>query len=76
MSDNKNLGSVLNTILIQESYGKKWYTSKTVWVNILATVALAVQFQTGFIIGPELQAIALSVVNLLLRKVTRTEITL
>ena len=31
---------------------KKWYTSKTIWVNVIAFATLIAQTQTGFIIDP------------------------
>lgn len=57
-----------------ELTGKKWYTSKTVWANSFAILALAVQTKYGFIVGPEWQALILSGVNLALRKITKEEI--
>lgn len=53
---------------------KKWYTSKTVWVNGLAIVGFALQAQFGFVFTPETQAFVLSLVNLGLRTVTKEEI--
>lgn len=55
---------------------KKWYTSKTVWINLIALTALVVQTQTGFIMTPEIQAMALTLVNLGVRAVTSKELTL
>jgi len=49
---------------------KKWYRSKTIWVNLIAAGAMIVQSQTGFVISPEEQAAILAVVNLVLRAVT------
>lgn len=31
---------------------KKFYQSKTFWVNVIATIAIGVQTQTGFVIDP------------------------
>jgi len=53
---------------------KKWYLSKTIWVNGLAFIGLVAQAQTGFIFSPEMQAFALSLVNLGLRVITKEEI--
>jgi len=50
---------------------KKFYQSKTFWVNILSAVGLVVQTQTGFIIDPSIQAIGLTVVNTGLRLITK-----
>lgn len=55
---------------------KKWYTSKTIWINIVALAALILQTQTGFIMTPEIQAMALTLVNLGVRAVTSKELTL
>lgn len=49
---------------------KKWYQSKTLWVNALAAVALIVQSQTGFVVSGEVQGAVLVVANLFLRLVT------
>lgn len=54
---------------------KPWYTSKTLWVNAIAFVALVIQsFGTGFVIGPEEQIGILAVINILLRLITKTGI--
>jgi hypothetical protein len=55
--------------------GKKWYASKTFWVNIIAAGALLVQGKYGFIVSPEMQALVLSGVNMALRAVTKEAIT-
>lgn len=53
--------------------GKKpFYTSKTLWTNVIAALALFVQQQYGYVVDPSLQAYALMVVNLVLRTVTKT----
>lgn len=52
----------------------KWYTSKTLWTNTFGLAALIVQLQFGFIIPPEYQAMGLTVVNYLLRFITKTEL--
>jgi hypothetical protein len=54
---------------------KKWYMSKTIWVNGLALAGLVLQAQFGFIFTPETQAFVLSLVNVGLRTVTKEEIT-
>jgi hypothetical protein len=54
---------------------KPWYHSKTVWVNLIACAGLIVQTQYGFVVTPELQALAMTGINLLLRAVTKEEIT-
>lgn len=54
---------------------KKWYLSKTLYVNLLAAVALFVQNQFGYVIPPEFQAYILILVNLFLRTITKEELT-
>lgn len=55
--------------------GKKFYKSKTFWVNALSLVGLVVQSTTGFIIPPELQVGILSILNGFLRFTTTEPIT-
>lgn len=50
---------------------KKWYVSRTLWVNVLAAVALFIQNQYGWILPPETQAYALMVINMVLRVITK-----
>lgn len=54
--------------------GKKFYLSKTFWVNVVMAGAIVVQANTGFLIGPEIQALIISAVNLYLRKITKEPI--
>lgn len=51
---------------------KKWYKSKTVWVNIITLIALLAQTQMGFVISPEEQVALLAFVNLAMRAITTT----
>jgi low temperature requirement protein LtrA len=53
---------------------KKWYASKTLWVNLLSVIALVVQTQTGFIVDAEAQVALLGVINLVLRAVTKSHL--
>jgi hypothetical protein len=56
---------------------KKWYMSKTLWVNIIAVFALLVQAKAGReVISPELQAGILAGINILLRSITNESLTL
>ena len=50
---------------------KRWYTSKTLWVNLLAIAALGVQTEFGYILDAEAQAALLAIINLILRIITR-----
>ena len=53
---------------------KKWYTSKTLWVNAIAAAALILQAKFGFIFDIESQGALLVIVNLILRVITKEEI--
>jgi hypothetical protein len=55
--------------------GKKFWMSKTFWVNVLAGAAMLAQMRVGFVVSPELQAMGLTVVNLMLRKITKEPVT-
>ena len=56
---------------------KKWYKSKTMWVNLIAAAVIVVQGVTKMDIIPvEIQAMILSLLNLALRSVTKENITL
>jgi len=50
---------------------QKVVRSKTLWINLIALIALMAQLEFGFVIGPEEQASAIVMVNLLLRVVTK-----
>ena len=52
---------------------KKWYTSKTLWVNFLGIVGIAF-FGIGEI-PPELLAMGLAVINMILRWITKGPVT-
>lgn len=71
----KDLNVALNDAVTNTVMGKKWYESKTFWVNVIAAGALAAQMKYGFIIGAEMQALGLTMVNLVLRKLTKSEVT-
>lgn len=57
-----------------ETTGKKFWLSKTLWVNVLAIVALVAQGYLGFEVSTETQESALAAVNVALRLITREEI--
>lgn len=55
---------------------KKWYLSKTLWVNVVAVLGFVAQGLTGQqLASPEMQATALGIVNLVLRLVTKSNVT-
>jgi hypothetical protein len=56
--------------------GKKWYQSKTLWTNISAVVAaLSAHFTGQADLSTTITAVVLSVVNIVLRLITREPIT-
>jgi hypothetical protein len=56
---------------------KKWYLSKTLWVNVVALVAIIAQGVTGKdVLAPEVQGSILAIINLILRAVTKQQLTL
>ena len=50
---------------------KRWYTSKTLWLNLLAIIALIAQAELGYVLDAEAQAALLAVINLILRIITK-----
>ncbi len=53
---------------------KSFLTSKTLWVNAIAFVVMAVQLKTGWVVSPEVQAMALTAINAVLRLVTKAPV--
>lgn len=52
--------------------GKRWYTSKTIWINAVATGIAIYEAATGEIItDPSVQVIILGVINFILRIITK-----
>ncbi len=54
---------------------KPFWTSKTLWVNLIAIIAMIVQDKTGFVIPPEEQLTILGMINLILRAITKETLT-
>ena len=50
---------------------KPFWLSKTFWVNVLAIIAMIIQYFTGWAFDPVIQATGLSVVNIILRAITK-----
>ena len=50
---------------------KKWYISKTLWINLLAIVGIVIW---GAELPPETIGIALAVINFILRLITKEPI--
>lgn len=49
---------------------KKWFTSKTLWINVVAAFALFLQSQFGYVLDPVMQGYILAGVNFAIRFVT------
>jgi len=59
-----------------EEYTKKsWYKSKTFWVNLIALIAIPIQAYSGYTISAGTETSVLAVINLILRTITKEEIT-
>ena len=55
---------------------KKWWHSKTLWVNVLAILAMIAEYLlTNQIYSPELHAIVIALINFALRFVTNSNLT-
>ena len=74
MGAKEEFQAAVQTVVVDAVSGKKFYQSKTFWANIVAAAAFAAQSKFGFVVGPEFQAIGLSVLNLALRKLTNEPI--
>jgi hypothetical protein len=57
---------------MSKEVNKVWWKSKTLWVNVVALAAMLIQANYGFIIAPEEQIAIITLVNLLLRAITKT----
>jgi hypothetical protein len=49
---------------------KKIWKSKTFWANAIGVAAVIIQSQTGFVVDPAMQAVALGVINTGFRAIT------
>ena len=55
---------------------KKWYTSKVLWVNVIAVAVVVAEYLIAQkIYSPELHALVLAVINIVLRFVTHSGLT-
>jgi hypothetical protein len=52
----------------------KFYVSKTFWANVIAAIAIFVMAQTGYQITPEETGVALAIINVALRAITKEPI--
>ena len=72
---NQNLAAAAIEAVVDQATGKKWYYSKTFWTNIVAGIAVLAQANYGFVVPAEYQMLALSLINMGLRKISSVEIT-
>lgn len=70
----KAFSNMIMDSVVTQAIGKKWYFSKTFWVNAVVVAAVCLQMNTGFLLTPELQTLVLAGVNIVLRKMTKEEI--
>jgi hypothetical protein len=70
----KALGLVRDFEDAQTSYGKRWFVSKTLWVNIVAIIALLIQRYYGTVLSTEDQAVIIAAINIALRPFTKQPI--
>ena len=75
MSDLKTTSiSAATDAINSQIAGKPFYKAKTFWANIIAMAGMLIQMKYGFPISVEVQTLALSVMNLALRAVTKDPI--
>jgi len=61
--------------VVNNMINKRWFLSKTVWVNVIALIGVMLQaIYNKEVIPVELQATIISVINLLLRTITKENI--
>lgn len=72
---NSAVSAAVNDALTTEVVGvKKFWQSKTFWTNSVLAGALLIQMKTGFIVGADMQALAITAINVALRKITKDSI--
>jgi len=54
---------------------KKWYTSKTLWINLLSMASILAQtYYKTDVLPAEVQVSLLAVINIVLRTITKSSI--
>ena len=53
---------------------KKWFKSKTIWLNLIALGASLLQAKYGLVIDGATQGVILVMLNMILRTITKEEI--
>lgn len=54
---------------------KKWYTSKTLWANLIGIVGVFTAEKFGYVITPEQTVSILGGINMVLRLITKSAVT-
>lgn len=56
-------------------YGsKKWYASKTLWVNMIFLGTYVIRHALGYTLDPEFETALLVLINMVLRAVTKEQL--
>ena len=53
---------------------KDWWKSKTLWINTIAIASIIIRAELGWTITPEHEVLALGIVNLVLRLITKEQL--
>lgn len=62
---------------VEVAISKKWYASRTLYINLIAIILIVVQSSIGVEVIPvEYQSIIVALLNVLTRTITNTNITL
>ena len=69
----KTRWNLLAEIQEADKEGKKWYKSKTIWVNLIALIGFVVQhYYPVVVISTSDQAAIVTFINLVLRMITKS----
>ena len=74
MTTNTQIDAAVAEAVEGQLSGKKWYVSKTFWTNVVTGGLVMAQIQWGFVVPMEYQMLALSAINIALRKITNTPV--
>ncbi|MCX8070224.1 MAG: hypothetical protein N2738_06945 [Thermodesulfovibrionales bacterium] len=72
----KALGLVKDFADAKEWLGKRWFLSKTIWVNAIALIALILQNKFGYVLSTDEQIAILAVINMIIRFLTKQPLVL
>jgi hypothetical protein len=71
---NSQLSAAIAEAVDGQLTDKKWYLSKTFWANTVSGLIVIAQIKYGFVAPVEYQMLALSFINMGLRKITNTPV--